>query len=197
MFFIKLSKQTKAKEKAELKYKLYFWNMTYGTANLQETHSLDYVEESWVITQVSNLQRILVYDTATLVSFYQYLNSHGIVFNINEMSRDWEKFPRIERGLFYAKELNRILLWKKISKLQTQHKKQDQLYSIWTLPIPRIVDINSPKPWLQHKIDYKPKYRLLFTYQSWRKFQYSRTLCLIRNKNLPGKTLFSYMWDVT
>jgi hypothetical protein len=84
---------------------------------LQETHSLDYVPENWSIAQISGVHKHVVYDTATLVSYNEYLNQKGLFLRIKQITIGFDNYPGMLRNhRILNEEKWRVFLQKKANK---------------------------------------------------------------------------------
>jgi len=133
MFFVKPTKKSIIKEKTELKYKFFFWNKFYGLLEEQITHKLDYIPESWVVTQFSSLHPGLVYDTQGLVEFL-YTDVYKMNMQLKNMRMDYIPLPTQDRNLnLINREYCRIQLLKQHSSFRL---KKDCRGGVFTLKIP-------------------------------------------------------------
>lgn len=109
MYFKKLPNNKFLETKYNWKYKSLFWNQTWGIVDAPITHKIDYIPESWTVSHVSGLQKNLVYDSASLYSYYKYYNPKKIFLQSKQMLWDRESFPTLKRNnIIYYREYTRI-----------------------------------------------------------------------------------------
>jgi len=110
MFFIRLTKKTLINSRRDLKFKYVFWNKLRGELCEVVTHKIDYIPDSWIVTQFSSLHPSLVYDTDTFTEFF-YLDPSKLFLQINQMSLDDTWLPSKNRNIpILSREYRRVYL---------------------------------------------------------------------------------------
>jgi len=95
----------------------------------QVTHKLDYIPESWIVTQFSSLQLALLYDTQTLAEFF-YMDCQKLYLQIKQMSFDYSEFPLKTRNhSLLLQEYARIRFLQQ-SKQMLNMSKRDVIFKI-------------------------------------------------------------------
>lgn len=139
LYFRELVKNTLRLKYEALRYQLMFWHSVQNAALLQETHSLDYVPATWVVSEISSLHNHMVYDSATLFSFFEYGDPDGLFLTIKQMTVDFELFPKLIRSFdIFKSELDRVKfsfkLERSIEYIITKDKDNNFFFSNLCIP---------------------------------------------------------------
>jgi len=101
LFFKELVKSTLQLKYVALRYQLLFWNSVQAVLALSETHSLDYVADFWVVSEISSIHKHMVYDSVT---FFEYCDPLALFLRIKEMTIEFDLFPSMTRSFTIVKE---------------------------------------------------------------------------------------------